>query len=359
MKVLLMGGTGAMGVPLAEFLSKQKNDVTVTSRSQHDAVGNVKYVQINAKDDLALKKLLSECEYDVIVDFLNYNTAEFGKRIELLLKSTGQYVFLSSCRVFAVTDKAITEKTPRLLDKSKDEKYLSTDDYPLAKARQEDLLKNNKHTNWTIIRPSLTYNSKHLPLGSLEKEQWLYRVLKGRSLVFPEDMKGIKTALASGEDVAKSIASLLGKEDALSEDFNIASEKSITWDDVLDIYIRTLEKNKIRRPKIVYGKDVKLKEGNNSQITYARGVIRHFDCSKLRSIGVYDIQEPQYGLNKALCTFLKSPAFFHIDWKYEAWSDMESHEFPHLSEFNSLKSLLKYSVFRLHLGSIMKFVGKA
>ena len=56
-----------MGVPLAEFLSKQKNDVTVTSRSQHDAVGNVKYVQINAKDDLALKKLLSECEYDVIV----------------------------------------------------------------------------------------------------------------------------------------------------------------------------------------------------------------------------------------------------------------------------------------------------
>ena len=72
--------------------------------------------------------------FDVVVDFMIYNTEEFKKRAKLMLDSCKQYVYLSSSRVYSDHDDVITEDTPRLLDVCKDEEYLSTDEYALTKA---------------------------------------------------------------------------------------------------------------------------------------------------------------------------------------------------------------------------------
>ena len=49
MKVLILGGTGAMGVSLVRILSENiANEVYVTSRSVHKSFGNVYYIQGNA-----------------------------------------------------------------------------------------------------------------------------------------------------------------------------------------------------------------------------------------------------------------------------------------------------------------------
>ena len=72
----------------------------------------------------------------------------------------------------------------RLLDVSHDSIYLKTDEYALAKARQEDILRKSGKNNWTIIRPYITYSESRLQLGVLEKEAWLYRALKGFQEMF-------------------------------------------------------------------------------------------------------------------------------------------------------------------------------
>ncbi|MCC8192298.1 MAG: NAD-dependent epimerase/dehydratase family protein [Ruminococcus sp.] len=76
MKVLLLGGTGAMGAYLAEILAKRGDDVFVTSRSDRKASQGITYIKGNAHNVEFLKGVISE-HYDVIVDFMAYNTVEF------------------------------------------------------------------------------------------------------------------------------------------------------------------------------------------------------------------------------------------------------------------------------------------
>lgn len=187
MNILVLGGTGAMGKPLVQYLKLSGHDVYVTSRQAHQSGENLHYIQGNAKDNEFLKSILSR-DFDSIVDFMVYGSNELEKRLPLLLDSTKQYVFFSSSRVYAESDQPLIEASPRLLDVCRDPEYLKTDEYALAKTREENLLINSGTNNWTIIRPYITYNDQRLQLGVYEKENWLYRALHGRTIVFPADI---------------------------------------------------------------------------------------------------------------------------------------------------------------------------
>ena len=183
MKILVLGGTGAMGVDLVKILGECGEEVTVTSRSERkSAFDNVKYVKGDAHDTVFLHTLLAE-KYDAIVDFMIYNTEEFKVRCDLLLSATDQYLFLSSSRVYADSKTPITEDSPRLLDVTTDSEYLKTDAYALTKARQENLLRESGKTNWTIIRPYITYSNQRLQLGVYEKELCMVRLSFSQKLL--------------------------------------------------------------------------------------------------------------------------------------------------------------------------------
>ena len=154
--------------------------MVVTSRSAHASDGSgVEYRQGNAKDDVFLDALLSE-RFDAIIDFMIYSTDAFSARCETLLSHTDHYIFLSSYRVYGDTGCApITEESPRLLDSVDDPEYLKTDEYGLAKARQENILNASGRKNYTIIRPSITYAGDRFQLGTMEANEFLVRALKG------------------------------------------------------------------------------------------------------------------------------------------------------------------------------------
>ena len=100
LKILLLGGTGAIGSHLSEILSTQGHLIFITSRKNRVENLNIKYIKGNAQDFSFLSRLLAQNEYDVCVDFMSYATHEFSKRVELLLDSVGQYVYISSARVY-------------------------------------------------------------------------------------------------------------------------------------------------------------------------------------------------------------------------------------------------------------------
>ena len=237
----MLGGTGVMGREILGNIDTTVHRVTITSRRARTSDNsNVQYVQVNAKNLDELKKLLTH-RYDVIVDYLVYATKEFEARYELLLSNTDQYIFISSARVYAQSDDLITEETPRLLDVSTDKEYLATDEYALCKARSENLLYQSGKTNFTVVRPSITFGPYRLQLGVFEKEQWLYRALHGRSVVFSHDIATKRTTATLGADVARGIAALAGQKEALGETFHITSEISYLWQEVLDCYVRVLQ----------------------------------------------------------------------------------------------------------------------
>ena len=49
MEILILGGTGAMGVPLVNLLAKD-HKLFVTTRAKKENRGNITYIQGNAKD---------------------------------------------------------------------------------------------------------------------------------------------------------------------------------------------------------------------------------------------------------------------------------------------------------------------
>jgi hypothetical protein len=68
--------------------------------------------------------------------------------LPLLFENTGHYIYLSSYRVFADEEHPIVESSPRLLDVSKDEVLVRSDDYSIYKARGENFIRESKQF-WT------------------------------------------------------------------------------------------------------------------------------------------------------------------------------------------------------------------
>lgn len=361
MKILILGGTGAMGVDLVKLLAGGgTNQVTVTSRTKQRSVfNNVNYVKGDAHDTAFLKSLLTE-EYDATVDFIVYKTEEFKARLNILLGSTKQYLFLSSSRVYADSPTPLTEDSPRLLDATADAEYLKTDEYALAKARQEDLLRNSGRTNWTILRPYITYSDQRLQLGVYEKELWLYRALHGKTVIFPSAIAEKYTTLTLGADVAMGISKLIGNNKAMGEAFHITTDKSIKWDEVLEIYKRVF--------KDVTGKEIKLRYtddpepiyramGNKYQVIYDRLFDRRFDNAKfLQAAVACEFESPQTGLEECLRRFLEDPKFRKI--QNLAIMDKLSGEKTKLSEISGKKAKLKYFVVRYFPDTVIQLLKK-
>ncbi len=348
MKILVLGGTGAMGVDLVKILGERGEDVMVTSRLERKSeFNNVKYVKGDAHDTMFLQSLLVE-KYNAIVDFMVYSTEEFKSRCDMFLNATNQYIFLSSSRVYANSKTPITEDSPRLLDTTIESEYLKTDEYALTKARQENLLRESGKTNWTIIRPYITYSNQRLQLGVYEKEIWLYRAMHDKSTVFPSVIAEKNTTMTLGADVAMGISKLIGNKKAMGQAFHITTDKEIKWDDVLAIYKSVFGDVTGKEIRIKYVDDPKpIYEamGNKYQVIYDRLFDRRFDNTKfLQAVGKCEFETPEIGLERCLRDFLENPKFRGTPGL--AMMDKLTGERTKLAEILGLKQKCKYLAVR-------------
>lgn len=320
-----------MGVPLVNDLlqSSQHTSITVTSRSQRKSHSDrLRYIIGNARDNDFIYETLSSDKYDVIVDFMNYDLDEFRNRVDRLLTSTKHYIWFSSCRVYADSNGKLTENSERLLETTPDLEFLATNRYALRKARQEDILKQSGKSNFTIIRPYITYNIQRLQLGILEKEQWLYRLMKGKDLVISKEMLDKKTTLTFGDDVSKAIAELILQNNPKGEVFQIASREAITWKEILQLYVDVLRNKMGLCPKIYSSNHIKaiemLWEGGYNTI-YDRNFNRIFDSTKIEEELHHRINytSTTEGLTKCLSEFIdSSKKFLPVSPEYEAYQDI-------------------------------------
>ncbi|PKI17447.1 NAD-dependent epimerase/dehydratase family protein [Colwellia sp. 12G3] len=348
MKILILGGTGAMGAHLVKVLAGNGHSVYVTSRSMHKPQSQISYILGNAQDYAFLKGILKR-RWDVIVDFMLYSTSSFERRLDCLLDATEQYVYISSSRVYANSEELITEDSPRLLDVTTDSVYLSTEEYALSKARQENLLFNSRKSNWTIIRPYITYSEEKLQLGGLQIEAWLYRALHNRPIAFSVDINSKVTTLTYGLDVAKGISAIIGEKNALGEAFHITSQDSVIWKDVLSTYINVLGAHFGKKPEVILQSMEQFSAWNTGkyQIKYDRLFNRRFDNSKIEKyVDTSDFVDTATGLRMCLESFLESPKFIWLDWRKEAIKDRQLNVRAPLTELPGLKQKIKYFIFR-------------
>jgi len=363
MNILIFGGTGAIGIPLCKILYRDKNNnITVTSRNNHSSSVRLRYIKGNAIDEEFCRKVLLEGCYDAIIDFIVRPYSNLKKLLPIFLANTKQYVFISSARVYGeCKNGTITESTPRLLDISEDDIFLSTNEYSLAKAREENLILKSGHKNFTIIRPSITYNTHRLQLGVFEKEDWLYRALQGKSIVFSLDLMDRITTNTCGDDVAAGIASIIGKPKAMGRIFHITQPKAVKWSEILDVYIDVLKKRCNHPIKVKFTNESTnfLFPGKKYQLLYCRYYDRKFDNSAINQfVNTENFEDPLIGLKVCLEHFLNCPKFAPINWELEAVHDKITNERQPLLSIKGFKNKVTYLLCRNNMRQIYRIIRK-
>jgi nucleoside-diphosphate-sugar epimerase len=351
MNVLIFGGTGAMGAHLVSILAKRGITCVVTTRQHLKNKENVEYVIGDAHHIDFISSLFTDHQWDAIVDFMKYSTKDFESRVNILLSNTKQYVYLSSSRVYAESNKPLTEQSSLLLDVCQDDDYLKTDEYALAKARQERLLQKTGKRNWTIIRPYVTFSEQRLQLSALEKEYWLYRALKGRTIVFSKDLAERMTTFTYGYDVAKTIAYIIGQESAYGEIFHVTNGISYKWQDILSVYLDIIEKEMGVAPHVKILESWKpYLGGNKYQVKWDRLYDREFNNTKINNyIDTSTFQDTISALSNCLKSFLHNPKFKRINWRSEALKDRATGEWANIKEMPGVKQKLVYFFYRMGL----------
>lgn len=235
-RVLLMGGTGAMGVYVAPRLIEMGYEVDVLSLDDvQSATPGLRYIQGNGMDNEFLRPILKN-NYDAIIDFLIYNTRSFPARAQLLLNETGQMIYLSTYRIYADSREPITEESPRLLDVSEDSALRASDDYCIHKARGEDVLKASGKRNWTIVRPAITFSQRRFQLTTLEANVLVARAQAGKTVLLPETARYVQGTMSWAGDVARLMCSLVLNPRAMGETFTLATSEHHSWETIAEYY---------------------------------------------------------------------------------------------------------------------------
>ena len=238
-KILVPGGTGAMGVYLIPELLNMGYQVDVIALDvgeiQSDAL---RYIQADAKNyDFIAEQLKNG--YDAVVDFMVYpKREEYERFLPLYLNNTQHYIYLSSYRVYANEEQPVKETSPRLLDVSTDSVLLSSGDYCIYKAQGEDFLRNSKFDHFTIIRPAITYSKRRFQLITMEYPLVVRRMLEGKTLVLPEAAMNVQATMSWAGDVAKMIARLLLNPKAYRETYSVCTAEHHTWGEIAEMYAR-------------------------------------------------------------------------------------------------------------------------
>jgi len=235
-KVLVLGGTGAMGVYLVPKLLERGYAVDVASLDTVESTNpNLRYFTGDCLNVEYVGELLKN-GYDGIVDFMIYNQDKFEERHKMFLDNTSHYIYLSTYRIYANEEHPVKETSPRLFDASKDKDFLATDDYALYKAKGENVLLKSDYNNWTAIRPAITYSKRRFQLTILEAPYVVGRTLHGKKLVLPKQAKDVQATMSWAGDVAEMIARLLFNPKAYREIFSVCTAEHMTWGEVADIY---------------------------------------------------------------------------------------------------------------------------
>lgn len=306
-KVLVLGGTGAMGVYLVPGLAAIGYDVCVVSLDTIVSDNlHITYIKADAKDDAYLTGLLSQ-KFDAIIDFLIYSTEQFQKRCDMLLRNTEHYFFLSSYRVYS-GGAPVTEQTPRLLDVSEDQAFLATEDYSLYKAREEDILQRSGYENWTIVRPAITYSKFRYQLVTLEANVVVARAMKGLPIVLPTAALSVQGTMSWAGDVANMFLRLLFNPGAFREAFTLATAEHHTWGEIATYYHEIIGLDVVAADTEDYLKIMGGSPGVGYQLFYDRLFDRVIDNAKiLRVTGLNqsELMPLRRGLEKELAALPK------------------------------------------------------
>ena len=251
MKVLLIGATGAISEDVMLESVRRGHDVTAITRGRRPLPEGVKSIVCDVRDTQSFAALTRGMEFDAAVDFLSYRPEDLLPKLDTLRGRCGQFIFISSCAVY---DRGYGQTGTRLSAIPPFHGLISEDRTPTANfgwdyargkiACELELMKEQflYGSQFTVIRPSETYNHRRVPGTFVVDNAWytqIDRLLKGKATILHDDGLA-KAVFTHAEDLARALVSLYGNPKAYGEAFHITTDELITWRGVTETLCRLL-----------------------------------------------------------------------------------------------------------------------
>ena len=232
MKILFIGGTGIISSACVTAALEAGHEVSTLNRGLSrlpSQVSEERTFIADASNELQVREALGNRHFDVVIQWTAYRPSQVELDVRLY-SDVGQYVFISSASAYEKPPAhwLITESTPL---KNPFWQYSSD-----KIACEEFLVRAHHATGFpmTIIRPSLTYGLSQIPvcIGSWAKPFTIIdRMRRGAKILVPGDGTSIWT-ITHNSDFARGLMPLLGRSEAIGEDFHITSDEALTWNQI-------------------------------------------------------------------------------------------------------------------------------
>ncbi|WP_022761258.1 NAD-dependent epimerase/dehydratase family protein [Butyrivibrio sp. AD3002] len=233
MKALFIGGTGTISMGIVRRLSEDPQwEVYLLNRGNRkgDVPSSVKQITADIYNESDVAEKLSGMDFDVVSDFIAFDVKAVERDYRLFKDKTKQYIFISSASAYnkPAAGYIITEGTTLAnpyWEYSRNK--IACEEFLMKKYREEGF-------PVTIVRPSHTYDERHIPLGVHGKKgfyQVIKRMQQGKPVIIQGDGSSL-WAVTFNSDFAIGFTGLMGNRHAIGEAFQITGDEVLSWDQI-------------------------------------------------------------------------------------------------------------------------------
>lgn len=322
---LFIGGTGTISTAItAKVATSPEWKLYILNRGSHkdEIPEGVTLLQEDINDIPAVEKELDGMTFDCVCDFIGFVPEQVERDWRIFAGRTKQYMYISSASAYQkpCANFLINETTP-----------LANPYWQYSRdkiACEEFLMHKYRETGYpvTIIRPSHTYGDRSVPVaihGAKGSWQVLQRMLQGKKVIVHGDGLSLWT-LTHNSDFAKAFVGLMGNPHAIGGAFQITSDESLTWNQILGIVADAIgaEYKPFYLPSTVLAEEGKQYDLRGNLLgDKAYSVV--FDCSKVKR-AVPEFQATtrfDQGVRKTLAYIMAHPECQVPDPEFDRWCD--------------------------------------
>ena len=233
MKALFIGGTGTISTAIVKRLVNELNwEVWILNRGNRSSVlpEGVHQIIADINDEADVAEKIKDLFFDTVCEFIGFKVEAVERDYRLFKGKTRQYIYISSASAYhkPQADFLITEGTSLAnpyWEYSRNK--IACEEFLMQKYREEGF-------PVTIVRPSHTYDERHIPLG-VHGKNGFWQVIKRMQEGKPVIIQGDGTSLwhvTFNRDLAVGYTGLMGNQHAIGEAFQITGDETLTWNQI-------------------------------------------------------------------------------------------------------------------------------
>ena len=234
LKVLCIGGTGTISSAISALAAEKGFELYLLNRGNRTGFvpDGARVITADINDEEKVRKCLEGLTFDVVADFIAFDTGHVERDYRLFKDRTRQYIFISSASAYQkpLSSPFITESTSLAnpyWEYSRNK--IACEEYLIRKYREDGF-------PVTIVRPSHTYGNTSIPTalhGNKGSFSVIERIRKGKKVIVHGDGSSLWT-VTYNKDFAKAFIGLMGNPHALGEAYHITSDESLTWNQIYE-----------------------------------------------------------------------------------------------------------------------------